>query len=53
MKSLKAGSVITADVIRSVRPGFGLPPKYLELVLGKRLAKDVQANSPVMDDCLE
>lgn len=53
VKSLKAGSVITADVIRSVRPGFGLPPKYLELVLGKRLAKDVQANSPVMDDCLE
>ncbi|GAD64249.1 pseudaminic acid synthase [Aquipseudomonas alcaligenes] len=53
VKSLKAGSVITADVVRSVRPGFGLPPKYLELVLGKRLAKDVQANSPVMDDCLE
>lgn len=53
VKSLKAGSVITADVVRSVRPGFGLPPKYLEAVLGKRLAKDVQANSPVMDDCLE
>ena len=41
MKDLKAGDVITEDAVRSVRPGFGLAPKYLEGVIGKRLAKDV------------
>ena len=41
VKDLKAGDVITEDAVRSVRPGFGLAPKYLEGVIGKRLAKDV------------
>lgn len=41
VKDLKAGDVITEEAVRSVRPGFGLAPKYLEGVIGKRLAKDV------------
>ncbi|MCY1292470.1 Pseudaminic acid synthase [compost metagenome] len=34
VKSLKAGDIVTPDAVRSVRPGFGLAPKYLEQVLG-------------------
>ena len=41
VKDMKAGDVITEEAVRSVRPGFGLAPKYLEGVIGKRLAKDV------------
>lgn len=41
VKDMKAGDVITEDAVRSVRPGFGLAPKYFEGVIGKRLAKDV------------
>ncbi len=41
VKDLKAGDVITEDAVRSVRPGFGLAPKYLKSVIGKRMKTDV------------
>lgn len=53
VKDLKAGEVITADAVRSVRPGFGLAPKYLDAVIGKRLAKDVFRNSAVLFSDIE
>lgn len=42
VKDLKAGDVLTKDNVRSIRPGLGLPPKYLELVLGKTVRQDVK-----------
>lgn len=48
VKELKAGDVVTADAVRSVRPGFGLQPKFLSLILGMTLTKDVKANTPVL-----
>lgn len=50
VKALKAGEVVTPDAVRSVRPGFGLAPKYLEQVLGKTLRRDVGINTPVTKD---
>jgi pseudaminic acid synthase len=47
VKALKAGDVITADAVRSVRPGYGLPPKLWDQVIGKRVIVAVAANSPV------
>jgi pseudaminic acid synthase len=47
VKNLKAGEVITADAVRSVRPGFGLPPKYFDRVIGRNAQRDIVANSPV------
>ena len=47
VKNLKAGDVITADAVRSVRPGFGIAPKYLSKIIGKVIKKDVECNSPV------
>lgn len=41
VKDLKAGDVITEDAVRSVRPGFGLAPKYIDEIVGKRLITDV------------
>jgi N-acetylneuraminate synthase len=52
VKDLKAGDVITADAVRSVRPGFGLAPKYKDLIIGHRVARDVYRNSPVLDAIL-
>lgn len=46
-KKLKAGHVLQAGDIRIVRPGFGLPPKNYELILGRRLASDVSEGTPV------
>lgn len=47
VKDLKAGDVITAEAIRSVRPGFGVAPKYLDKVLGRLLVRDIKKNQPV------
>ena len=47
VKPLAAGDIITADAVRSVRPGFGLPPKLLDQVIGRQLRSAVEINSPV------
>lgn len=47
VKDLAAGEVITADVVRSVRPGYGLAPKHLDAVLGQRVTRDVAKNTAV------
>jgi len=48
VKDMKAGDVITKDCVRSVRPGFGLAPKYLKNIIGKSVTGAVSANSPVL-----
>lgn len=53
VKDLKAGDLITADAVRSVRPGFGVAPKHYDDVVGRRLVRDVEANTPVSFDAME
>ena len=47
MENVKAGEVITKKNIRSIRPGFGLHPKYLKELIGKKLVCDVERGMPV------
>lgn len=47
VKPMMAGEVITPDCVRSVRPGFGLPPKYLDQILGKKVKENVSFGCPV------
>lgn len=42
VQDLKAGDVLTTENVRAIRPGLGLPTKYLEFVLGKIVKHDVQ-----------
>ncbi len=44
---LHPGSQITAQDVRIIRPGFGLEPKYLDLILGKRVVLPVKRGDPV------
>lgn len=53
VKEMKKGDVITEDSIRSVRPGYGLPPKHYESLIGKRLCSDVSYGTPVSKEHLE
>lgn len=43
VKNAIAGDEITEDIVKSIRPGYGIAPKHLPEVLGKRLLKDVVA----------
>jgi pseudaminic acid synthase len=51
-KPLRAGEVLSADNVRIVRPGFGLPPKFFDIVLGKRVRSDVAAGTPLTWDLI-
>jgi len=51
VRDLKAGDVVTADSIRSVRPGFGLMPREIDSVLNQRIVKDVSVGTPVSWAC--
>jgi len=53
VKPLKAGERVPADAVRSVRPGFGLPPKHIERVVGSILKMDVDYGMAVNWDLLE
>ncbi|WP_105245006.1 pseudaminic acid synthase [Psychrobacter sp. Marseille-P5312] len=52
VKDLKAGDVITEDAIRSVRPGFGLAPKFYDEVVGKQVSVDVKKHTAVSSDLI-
>jgi pseudaminic acid synthase len=47
------GDVITDDSVRSIRPGFGLHPKYLKSILGKTLTKNVIFGDRVSFDVID
>lgn len=47
VKDLKAGDVLTPENLRCVRPGMGLPPKYFDMLLGRRVNQDVKKGMPM------
>lgn len=51
-RSLAAGESLNTSNVRAVRPGFGLPTKHLDNVLGMRVSRDVEAGDPVSWDVL-
>lgn len=53
VQDLKAGQVITADSVRRIRPGFGLPPKYHSGLIGARVTVDVKRGQPVTWDSVD
>lgn len=46
-KDLKAGDILTEQNVRAIRPGFGLPPEFLDEVLGRSLKVDVETGTPL------
>ena len=50
VENVAAGEELTAYNVRSIRPGFGLAPKHLETVLGKRASQFIQRGTPLMWD---
>lgn len=41
-EDMKAGDIITEQNVRSIRPGYGLAPKYLPEILGKQVNRDLK-----------
>jgi len=51
-KDIKAGETLTKDHIKIIRPGLGLSPKYIELVIGRPAKKDISAGTPLSFDLI-
>ncbi len=47
VKDIRAGEVLTDAHVRSIRPGYGLHPRHLKDVLGRRAAQDIQRGTPL------
>ena len=47
VKDLKAGDMLTRDNVRAIRPGLGLATKYLEVLIGRRVKKDVERGTAI------
>lgn len=47
VKDIKAGEIITAENVRSIRPADGLPPKYLPKILGKKAIVNIKRGNPI------
>lgn len=50
---LQAGDVLTRGNLRIVRPGFGLPPKHYETLLGRRVVKPVKRGTRMSWDLVD
>jgi N-acetylneuraminate synthase len=49
---LNAGDVLTLQNLRAIRPGFGLAPKFLDAVLGRKVRAHVKKGTPLAWDLL-
>jgi N-acetylneuraminate synthase len=52
VKDMKVGETFTEENVRSIRPGYGLPPKFLKEVLGRKSARDIKCGTPLSWDCI-
>jgi pseudaminic acid synthase len=51
-QDMEEGDVFSELNLRSVRPGYGLPPKYLNIILGKKINRKVTAGTPCRWDLI-
>lgn len=49
VKNIAKGETFTPDNVKSIRPGFGLAPKYLEIMLGKEAKCDISFGTAMSD----
>lgn len=53
VEDMKAGEVYTKKNVRSIRPGYGLQPKYLRDILGKTATREIKKGTPLSWDIVE
>ena len=46
-KDIKKGEIFSSENIKSVRPNDGLPPKYIDQIIGKVATRDIEFASPL------
>ena len=50
VKNIKKGEVVTNHHVRSIRPGYGISPKYLDEIIGKKTSQKIVLGTAVSWD---
>lgn len=53
VKDIPAGETITEENVRSIRPGYGLAPKHLPEILGRKAKRGILRGTPMSRDLME
>jgi pseudaminic acid synthase len=52
IKDMKSGEIFSEENIRSIRPSYGLPTKYLKEIIGKKALRDIGRGTPLRRDMI-
>lgn len=52
IQDVKAGDILTEENLGAIRPGYGLPPKYYDILIGKKVNSDLNKGTPVTWDII-
>jgi len=52
VKDIKKGEKFTEENIRSIRPGYGMSPKYYNKLLGQYSTRDITAGTPITPEMM-
>ena len=50
VKNIKMGETLSEENVKSIRPAYGMKPKYLKTILGKQARKDIKRGTPLRKD---
>jgi pseudaminic acid synthase len=53
VRDIGAGEALTKENVRSIRPGYGLPPRHLPEIIGRRAAQALRRGDPLSWDLIE
>ena len=53
VKKMKAGDYLTSENIRAIRPGFGLPTKWMDIVCGRKVKFNIEIGTALTWDMIE
>ena len=53
VEDIKTGESLTEENVRSIRPGFGLHPRYIEQIIGKKARTDIKRGTPLYWELIE
>lgn len=52
VKDVKKGNIFSSENVKSIRPAYGLKPKYIAAILGKKAKRDIKKGTPLSWDLI-